>query len=69
MPGTWHTCNLTHWVDASSLPVTHNTCPVQEQRAERALVRAALVLVGVQAACMWAILSAAVQQAQKLRQE
>ncbi|PRW45592.1 diguanylate cyclase (GGDEF) domain-containing [Chlorella sorokiniana] len=42
---------------------------MQEQRAERTLVRAALALVCMQAACIWAILSAAVHQAQKLRQE
>ncbi|KAI7838487.1 hypothetical protein COHA_007749 [Chlorella ohadii] len=44
---------------------------MQEQRAERTLVRAAHALVGVQAACIWAILLAAVHQAQvqKLRQE
>lgn len=42
---------------------------MQEQRAERTLVRAALALAGVQAACIWAIFSAAVHQAHKLRQE
>lgn len=42
---------------------------VQEQRGERLLVRAALALVALQAACTWATWSAAMQQAQKLRQE
>ncbi len=53
-----------------STPHAHNL-PMQEQRAELTLVRAALALVGVQAACIWAILSAAVHQAQvqKQRQE
>lgn len=42
---------------------------MQEQRGERMLVRASLAMAGLQAACIYAVLAAAAQQARKQRQD